>query len=379
MARLTVRGRLTLVYAAVFAVGGLLLLGLNYAIVSGSLAERGSSAILARTTPDPSLTVWPTPRATRAIVFASTEALDDYRAAVLSDMLLQSSLVLVGAIGLAVLAGRVIAGRTLARLHHITATARELSERDLNRRLALDGPQDELKELGDTFDAMLGRLQDAFDSQRRFAANASHELRTPLAIQRAAVEVPLTTGQVPAHLLPAMNRVLDASQRSERLIAGLLLLACGERGLAETRPVTLSQVVRQACEMLPDDHDVDVRLRLGPGQVDGDPVLLEHLVRNLLDNAVRYNVPGGRVAVTTGTGPSGTEVTVTNTGPRMAADQTAGLFLPFHRGNGQRLSRADGSGLGLSIVRSIADAHRATATAIPGPDGGLVVTVTFPA
>ncbi|MFD0662012.1 sensor histidine kinase [Thermocatellispora tengchongensis] len=312
--------------------------------------------------------------------FAPQSVLDDYRAGVLSDLLLRCSAVLVGAIGVAALAGRMIAGRTLARLHRITETARELSERDLNRRLALEGPQDELKELGDTFDGMLARLQAAFDSQRRFAANASHELRTPLAIQRAAVEVPLATGRVPAHLVPAMRRVLDACRRSERLIDGLLLLASGERGPVEKQPVDLARVARRAARTVAADgrEDLEVRLELRPAVVEGDPVLLEHLVRNVLDNAVRYNVPGGTAEVTARPAAGGAEIVVTNTGPVVPEEQAARLFVPFHRGNGQRLSGDGGSGLGLSIVRAIAGAHGGTAAAVPRPEGGLTVTIFLP-
>ncbi|AQZ63316.1 two-component sensor (kinase) [[Actinomadura] parvosata subsp. kistnae] len=397
MGRLTVRGRLTLVYAAVFAAGGLLLLGLDYAIVAESLVSRSTEPTVVQAEPSPGGRSTPRPavaerpgttpdgvkdgvkdRVPAIAAFAPQSVLDRYRAQVLYDLLLRCSAVLAGAIAVAALAGRLIAGRTLSRLHRITETARELSERDLNRRLALDGPQDELKELGDTFDGMLARLQAAFDSQRRFAANASHELRTPLAIQRMAVEVPLATGQVPDHLVPAMHRVLEACARSERLIEGLLLLASSERGLSERRPVELPEVVRRAAGTLPADWRGRVDVRVRPAVVEGDPVLLEHLVRNLLDNAVRYNVPGGTVEVTAGPRPDGAEVVVSNTGPVVAEERAERLFLPFERGNGRRLARDGGTGLGLSIVRAIADAHHGTASAVPRAGGGLTVTVVLP-
>ena len=390
MPRLTVRGRLTLVYTTVFAAGGLLLLGLNYAIVADSLIDRStqSTPAVASTVPDPTASVAEPPPpsdghpgAVKVLPinsYAPKTVIDRYRTEVLADLLLRSSAVLLGAIGLAALAGRFIARRTLARLHRITETARKLSERDLNQRLALEGPRDELKELGDTFDGMLTRLQTAFDSQRNFAANASHELRTPLAIQRAAVEVPLATGQVPPHLMPMLSRVLDANHRSERLIEGLLLLAFSGRDLSQARTVDLVDVVRRARGMQAGDEDLDIRLELSPALVHGDSFLLEHLVRNLLDNAIRYNVPHGTVEVTTTARSGATELVVSNTGAPLTNEQAGRLFLPFHRGNGQRLSRDGGTGLGLSIVQSIADAHGGTARAVPRPGGGLTVTVLFP-
>jgi signal transduction histidine kinase len=387
--RLTVRGRLTLVYTTVFALGGLLLLGLNYLIVADSLLSRIRAVEIAVRVDGQELPPGMSPAATSppgdpevvATRPSAATALDEYRAGVLSDLLVRSAMVLVGAVILAVVAGWLIAGRALRRLHRITDTARDLSEHDLGRRLALSGPQDELKDLGDTFDGMLDRLQAAFDSQRRFAANASHELRTPLAVQRAAIEVPLVTGQVPAHLLPAIHRVLQATERSERLIEGLLLLARSEQGTVRRLPVDLAVVAKEVCEMVTERAEtrgVEVRTRLTHVEIDGDPVLLEHLVRNLVDNAVRYNEPGGWVAVGTRRRAGAAEVVVTNTGPQVNGEEADRLFLPFHRSQGQRLHRHDeGAGLGLSIVRSIAAAHGGTVTAHPRPEGGLTITVRF--
>ncbi|WP_067185185.1 sensor histidine kinase [Microtetraspora niveoalba] len=390
--RLTVRGKLTAIYTAVFTAGGLLLLAFNYVVVAGSLDVHGLSlarAIPAARTSAPGLTgATPAPAqdaapmtSSRILPASPSRLLGEYRDAVLSDLVLRSAVALLIVVVLAALAGRLIAGRALARLHRVTETARHLSEHDLSRRLALSGPHDELKDLGDTFDGMLARLQAAFDSQRRFAANASHELRTPLAIQRAAVEVPLTTGQVPPHLLPAMRRVLDAAERSEHLIESLLLLARGDRGLDETRPADLAQAAREAADTLADlahSHGVRLSTRLGPAPLDGDPVLLNHLARNLIDNAIRYNTDGGRVEVVTAAVGAHVTITVRNTGPRVDADTAAELFTPFRRGDGPRLRHAAGSGLGLSIVRSIATAHGGTAAAVARPGGGLVVTVTLP-
>ncbi|MFI7538599.1 sensor histidine kinase [Streptosporangium sp. NPDC049376] len=390
--RLTVRGQLTAFYAVVFTVGGLLLLAFNYVVVAGSLDVHGLSLAeaipIVRTTASGLTDAGPAPAEDAAptvvgqiVQVSPFRLLGEYRDAVLSDLVLRSAVALLIVVALAALAGRLIAGRALARLHRVTETARHLSEHDLGRRLALSGPHDELKDLGDTFDAMLARLQAAFDSQRRFAANASHELRTPLAIQRAAVEVPLTTGQVPPHLLPAMRRVLDAAERSEHLIESLLLLARSDRGLDETQPADLARSAQEAADTLADlarSHDVRLVPRLGPAPLDGDPVLLNHLTRNLLDNAVRYNTPGGWVEVVTRRIGGHAEVIITNTGLEITTDKTEELFAAFHRGDGQRLRHTAGSGLGLSIVRSIATAHRGTATAVPRPGGGLTVTVTLP-
>ncbi|WP_405148436.1 ATP-binding protein [Sphaerisporangium sp. NBC_01403] len=390
--RLTVRGKLTLIYTAVFTIGGLLLLSYVYLIVADSLASRGDELVQAvQVVPNDdwlsgqtgSGQILKSPGAPASYsASAPKQVVASYNSAVLSDLLLRSAVAMLVIIALAALAGRYIAGRALARLHHITDTARHLSEHDLGRRLALPGPHDELKELGDTFDAMLTRLQSAFDSQSRFAANASHELRTPLTIQRAAVEVPLTSGQVPEHLLPAMNRVLSASRRSEHLIENLLLLARGDRGLAETRRLDLADVARDVAEVRAQPAaaaEVDLRLRLRRAWVQGDVVLLDHLLGNLIDNAVRYNVPGGWVEVTTRAGADSAKLIVANTGPDLTSQQVEQLFEPFRRGDGERLRHdAAGSGLGLSIVRSIARAHHGTVAANARPEGGLIVTVTLP-
>lgn len=391
---LTLRTKLALVYTGVFVLGGALLLAANYAMVSASLEVRGFE--LARTievsseegaplmTPgapaQPLESAGPTePWATTEQAEPVTILVDDYQGGVLSDLLLNSVLVLLGVTLLAALAGWLIAGRPMRRLHRVTETARTLSERDLHSRLGLTGPDDEFRELGDTFDEMLSRLERAFDSQRRFVANASHELRTPLSVQRAALEVPLAQDRVPEDLRPAFRRALDSVGRSEALISGLLLLARSDRGLARTEEVDLTEVAdgvvsRHAGEA--EEAGVDLRVDAESARVDGDPVLLEHLVRNLVENAVRYNVPDGWVEVRVRTAAGRTVLKVTNTGGEVGdADE---LFEPFHRGDAARLhSSRSGSGLGLSIVRSIAVAHGAKATARPRPGGGLVVTVGF--
>ncbi|MBB6174768.1 signal transduction histidine kinase [Nocardiopsis mwathae] len=383
---LTVRTKLALIYTAVFLVGGVLLLALNYAIVSASLADRGDVLLVEATdwataVPRDTLPAAPAPAVPGATVHARpAQAIEGYQTGVLSDLLLRSGAGLVAVTVLAALAGWFVAGRPLRRLHEVTETARRLSEHDLGRRLALSGPADEFRELGSTFNGMLERLQSAFESQRRFVANASHELRTPMAAQRAAVEVALDQGRVPADLRPAMERVLESADRSERLISGLLLLARSDRGLADPEPVDVADAARRALgtqARAASAAGVELRPTLRPAVVDGDEVLLEQLVVNLVDNAVRYNHRGGHVCVEVGEDGGAAVIRVANTGDGVGdADR---LFEPFHRGDRDRLHDRDGgSGLGLSIVRSIAAAHGGRADAAPRPGGGLVATVRLP-
>jgi signal transduction histidine kinase len=390
---LTLRARLTLVYTGVFALGGILLLGANYLVASASLRDRGvrlattieaasvDGEVRAAVPARPRDSEWAGTGATGGETRPAALLVNGYQDGVLSDMLLNSALALVGITLLAGAAGWLIAGRPMRRLHRVTETARTLSEHDLHSRLGLTGPDDEFRELGDTFDAMLSRLERAFESQRRFVANASHELRTPLAVQRAALEVPLVQDRVPDDLRPAFRRSLDSVARSESLISGLLLLARSDRGLTRTEAVDLARLVRDTAARHEDrarEEGVDLRVDTEAAAVQGDPVLLEHLVRNLVENAVRYNTPGGWVEARLRAAHGRTVVKVTNTGAEIA-DPDA-LFEPFHRGGEARLRGSrPGSGLGLSIVRSIAVAHGATAVARARPGGGLVVTVGFPA
>ncbi|MFD6099612.1 sensor histidine kinase [Nocardiopsis flavescens] len=400
MRGLTLRTRLALVYTAVFVLGGIVLLGVNYGIVSASLEDRGVNlAMTLEGVTVQALDRADTAAAPAAPVVAAGETGDydfekvqqdlaaevtAYRSAVLGDMLITSALVLGGVTALAALAGWLIAGRPLRRLRRVTETARTLSEDDLHSRLALTGPDDEFQELGDTFDGMLARLERAFDSQRRFVANASHELRTPLAVQRAALEVPLSQGRVPEDLRPAVAQVLDSVERSEGLICGLLLLARSDRGLTATEAVSLAEVAGDAVALHTEAagaRGVELGLSVEPAEVDGDPVLLAHLARNLVDNALLHNVDAdagrGRVRVEVRAVAGRAVLRVANTGPRVRDADV--LFEPFHRGDAARLHGGrPGSGLGLSIVRSITEAHGGTVSALPRPGGGLTVTVGFP-
>jgi len=277
---------------------------------------------------------------------------------------------------LAVLAGWLVAGRMLRPVHRITETARAASRHNLGARIALTGPRDEMRELADTFDEMLARLQTTFESQERFIANASHELRTPLTVMRASVDVALAKpAPTNAELRRMAQDVRVAVDDAEELIEALLTLARNERGLTVYEEVDLTTVVEDALDSI-DAADRHPHTSLRSAVTFGDPLLLERLVANLVDNAVRYNVPGGQVWVETSTVDGWPTVLVTNTGPVIAPTAVNDLFKPFHRLHDR--TTADGFGLGLAIVASIAAMHHGTVTAHPRPGGGLQVTLTMP-
>ncbi|WP_189133637.1 sensor histidine kinase [Wenjunlia tyrosinilytica] len=298
---------------------------------------------------------------------------------VLADLLRWSFVILVAFLALSLLATWWTARQSLGRIGRVTAAARHIGEGNLDARLALVGPQDEVKELGDTFDTMLDRLERSFTDQRRFAAHASHELRTPIALQRAALEIPLIQGRVPTDLEPDIRRALAATERSEALISALLALARGESGILTPRPTDLADLARSAITDIraeTDQNDVRLEADLQWAQVAGDITLLAQLVANLVANAVRHNVPGGSVHVRTGTTGSGAFVEVSNTGPTIDPADLPDLFKPFRRGT----RRGKGSGLGLSVVRSVTDTHHGILSARPNAvGGGLTLRVDIPA
>jgi len=304
----------------------------------------------------------------------------------LDKLLVESGIALgimaVASVGL----GWLMAGRVLRPLRTITAAARRISARSLHQRIALTGPDDELKELGDTFDDLLGRLEAAFRAQRQFVANASHELRTPLARQRTLLEVALRDKHASNESLrTACQRALAAGEQHERLIAAMLTLAQSERGLDRFEPVDLAEVTEDALLTSTTTGDTAARgltvsTALSPAPTRGDERLAERLVANLIDNAVRYNVPGGRIDVSTGMRRGRPFVAVTNTGTRVPPDQLGRLFQPFQRLDPARdATGKDGLGLGLAIVSAIATAHGADLSGRPEPGGGLSVEIIFPA
>ncbi|MFC8076169.1 sensor histidine kinase [Streptomyces sp. NPDC057307] len=295
--------------------------------------------------------------------------------AALDQMLLWSGIGLILIALLAAVMGWWLAGRALRPVVAVTDAARRMSERNLHERLALTGPDDELHRLADTFDTMLDRLEKSFESRRRFVANASHELRTPLAAQRASLEVGLAD-PLPDGLADVRDDLLTVNRDAEKLVASLLLLARSDSGLVETELVELTEVASQlvgGAQPLARERGVSVTLIADrPLPVEGDPVLLRHLLTNLLHNAVQYNRPGGAVSLSL----AGRTLTVANSGKPVRPDQISDLFEPFRR-LGEDRTGSTGHGLGLSIAKSITVAHGARIAARPGDDGGLTVSVTF--
>jgi signal transduction histidine kinase len=372
-ARTTLRWRLTLIYGAVAIGVGVLLLLLSVLLVDRALA----AGLL---DPRGLFIQFPDGRVLR---------LDDFqqslRAGALSRLVRQGllALVVLGAAGVAL--SYVLAGRVLRPLQDITAAAQRLSAERLDARIALTGPQDELKELADTFDDMLGRLERSFEAQRRFVADASHELRTPLAVMRTEVDVALADPDASVEELRAAAAVVrDASERADHLVDSLLLLASSDRlqvdGLPRRERVELPVIAQTALAAVAGEvreRGLTVTTAYGAAGVLGDRGLLERLAGNLVENAVRHNVDGGFLHVAAGTVHGVARLQVTNSGAVLPPDAVEGLFAPFRRHGTPRTARR-GAGLGLSIVRAVATVHGGTATAQARPDGGLVVTVDLP-
>jgi signal transduction histidine kinase len=372
---MSVRLRLTLMYAGVLVVCGALLLAASYGLVARSIDS----------SPPPPPALSPEvrgPVTDESQLQISQAVRNQIESDTLADLRLYYLLALV-AMGMGSVAlGWLLAGRALRPLHEIASTARGVGRDSLDRRVALDGPADELKELADTIDTMLGRLDDAFANQQRFVANASHELRTPLAVIRAEVDVALADPDASADELREMAaRVRGATDRSERLIESLLTLSRSEAEAA-ARPelVDLGPAVDLAVDGVEGElraSGIAVRTDLRRATAQGDRRLLERLVANLVENAVRHNVPGGWVEVSTRVGDGSARLRVENSGPVVPASRVDELLEPF-----QRLSRGapgSGAGLGLSIVRSVVDAHGGNLEIAARAEGGLRVDVRLPA
>ena len=308
-------------------------------------------------------------------VEAAQRAVDSHQ------LLVNSGIALAIVAVLALLAGWLVAGRMLRPIRTITRTARRISSTNLHERLALAGPEDELKELGDTLDDLFGRLEAAFEAQRHFVANASHELRTPLTAERTLLQVALDDPDTTiAAWRSTAEEVLASSDEQARLIEALLTLARSESGLDGRESVDLAAIAREALAGLEPEIDrlgIHVDEVTTPALLEGDPLLVERLVFNLLSNAVRHNVVDGRIEVVTEMAEGKAVLSVTNTGPLIAPAEVDRLFRPFQRLEPRRTHYKDGHGLGLSIVRAIATAHRASISARPMPDGGLSVRTTF--
>jgi signal transduction histidine kinase len=274
--------------------------------------------------------------------------------------------------------GFMLARWVLRPVRQMADTVAALGPTSLGMRLRTDGPKDETRRLAEAIDTMLDRVAEGYEAQRRFAANASHELRTPLATQRALIEVSLGSALTSEQLELLSRQLLATNERNEALVEGLLVLAETERGLVTNTAERLDLLAAAVVEtMRPTALERDIRLdaELTQVAVFGEQPLLERLVTNLVQNAIKYNEPGGWVCVRT-TAPG--QLSVANSGPRVAPEQVAGLFEPFRRARGDRLDHGGGVGLGLTIARSVVAAHSGTITATANPDGGLIVVVQLP-
>jgi signal transduction histidine kinase len=406
--RRSIRLRLTAVYGALFLASGAGLLAVTYALVqhqtgnpatvceqqpnggtmcagwrSGGLpAESGQPGSTLASGGHGRVTIRLSPRQSQAVASQMRALAFSQHASEMHWLLVYSGLALAAMAVISVALGWLVAGRMLRPLRTITAAARNISATSLDRRLALTGPGDELKELGDTFDGLLARLEASFRSQRQFVANASHELRTPLAWQRTLVQVALADpGADAGSLRAAHERVLASGAHQERIIDALLTLSRSQAGLAKREPFDLAELaghVLHARQSDARDRQLVIHPALAPAPATGDPRLAERLTANLVDNALRHNSPGGYVEVVTGASGSQAVLSVINTGPVVPAGAVDRLLQPFQRLGPDRISHGESVGLGLSIVQAIAEAHGAALVIRPRPGGGLRAEVRFP-
>jgi signal transduction histidine kinase len=401
--RLTLRLRLTLLYGACFLVAGAVLLAITYALVAQTVPGANQQSIAIRAVagraqvgaPGLELTATRTLRQALTLPAGLPPGLVNVvsklrgeaqvqvtkaRSAQLDALLTKSAIALVIMAFVSIALGWLMAGRALAPLRTMSARARRITEHNLHERLALEPRDDELGELARTFDGLLARLQRAFESQRRFVANASHELRTPITLERALVEVALADPHASVDSLrDCCARVLAAGEEQERLIEALLTLARSQGGIEARERVDLGALTGElAAQRRAAGAQQQLRLSLAPAAVAGDRALLERLVANLLDNALAYNLPaGGWVALGTAVEGESPVLRIANSGPVVPAERLDELFEPFRRFEGERITGGRGLGLGLSIVSAIAVAHGATLSASARTEGGLEVVVRF--
>lgn len=398
------RGRLTLIYGGLFLAAGVTLLITTYLLfhqqLTGQLLRQKVAWINpGGTEPLPDKAGLPTKSQVyvytpdgRILSGADARTFMAEQAARLQDAASQSlllfggiALLIVG--GLAVGLGWLVAGRVLAPLHRVRGAAERIAaaptaNHGLRERIALSGPDDEVKDLADAFDTMVERLDASFAGQQRFVANASHELRTPLALSRAMIELALHRKQTSPDLRRLAEDLLQVNARHETLINGLLVLAGIDNEPLEVRPVDLAEIVDHAVGDAATEAasaGVTVRTTAGPAPTVGDSLLLQRLAHNLVQNAIRHNVPEhGWVDVRTGIVDGRATLRVINSGPVVRAHQVPQLFEPFRRLDADRLAGRNGSGLGLSIVRSVVTAHRGRLDAEPAPGGGLDIQISLP-
>jgi signal transduction histidine kinase len=386
--RRTVRLKFTLLYGGLFLASGAALLTVTYLLVSRAMPMAASAHIQSGT--------GGAAAGAQEYCYVSGSGgmpaslpttgcgalLSQQRGDELRELLVDSGIALALMTAVSIGLGWLVAGRVLHPLRTMTSAVRRISASNLHQRLRLHGPDDELRDMGTTFNELLARLEAAFGAQRQFVANASHELRTPLARQRTLVEVALRdAGPTVAGMRETLRRVLATGEQQERLIEALLTLARSQRGLDRREPLDLAEVTAGALPASATEarsRGVAVNMTPGSAPILGDQRLAERLVANLVSNAVRHNVPGGRAEVVTGMRSGRAVLSVANSGPVIAPEQVELLFQPFGRLETARLSR-DGIGLGLSIVTAIAQAHDADLRARPLAGGGLEVEVLFPA
>jgi signal transduction histidine kinase len=388
----SVRLRLTLLYGSLFLASGAGLLAINYILVKrqytgqfffSTVGGDPGASIVAGSVQGSSVQA-PVPDPFSGVISKQQliAGAQNTSTAALHQLLYQSGIALAIMAVVSIWLGWLIAGRALSPLRTITNAARDISASNLHRRLALEGPDDELKQLANTFDDLLGRLEKSFDAQRQFVANASHELRTPLTLERTLVEVALADPNATVESLRATcERVLAAGVQQERLIEALLTLSRSQRGLDRREPFDLAVIAGDLLEARgPDlaERGLHIDATLKPGPASGDQRLGERLVANLVDNAARYNVPNGRIEVATTTRAGRAVLTVLNTGPMVAAADLEQLCQPFRRLDRAGDGDEDGLGLGLSIVQAIAAAHGASLATRARANGGLEIEVTFP-
>jgi signal transduction histidine kinase len=386
----TARLRLTLLYGGLFLLCGAGLLTITYLLSERAINQPTAARIPASNgvpTLIPVHPVEPAPGSPAAASLSSTDRavthqLAAQRASDLHQLLVNSGIAFALVAVLAIVLGWYVAGRVLAPVRTITAAARSISASNLNERLALHDADQEFRELGDTLDDLFARLEAAFAAQRNFVANASHELRTPIAWEQTLLQVALGDSKATnAALREACQQVLAASKQQQGLVEGLLSLATSERELQRHEPIDLAALTKGVLLSARPEalrRNVEITATTEPAFTAGHPALLERLVTNLIDNAIRHNTPAGAVDVQTATTPAGdAQLVVANTGPEIQRSEIGRLFEPFQRLTGARTDGRSGHGLGLSIVRAIAAAHHAQLTAQPQPGGGLTVEVTF--
>jgi len=357
--------RLALFYGGLFVASGVVLLA-----IPNVLVRSGSTSV------SPTLVPAGGPRGVGGAIADQQHGADLHQLLIFSGV----ALLVMGVASIAL--GWLVAGRVLRPLRIITSTARDISASNLHERLGLEGPDDEFRELGDTLDDLFGRLEASFESQRHFVANASHELRTPLTAQRALIQVALADPDATADTLRSTcEEVLTLGDGQERLIDALLTLARSERGIERWQPFDLSEIAEKVVLDRGDEADgrgihIDTALTTAPAT--GDPSLVESLMVNLVDNALRHNGVDGRVEISTAAIGGWATVSIGNTGQVIPPEEIDRLFQPFQQLGNERIRQGEGHGIGLAVVNAIASTHGATLSSRARPAGGLDIQVTFP-